>query len=312
LLENPAYVRYKGMHGCHVDRADGGNRLGASTTPDSPGHASGLSSFSSSSLKSKGPRMALKISRLTIPLCAIGVFVAAGCSSPAVMDTLPEPNFNGPVVSAPPPAPAPTFTTPPTTPAPAQKAPVASGRMTGPRDWTPTVAARPWRYIVIHHSATPSGSAAEFDRMHKAKGWDELGYHFVIGNGTGSGNGQVEVGSRWRAQKWGAHAKTADNRFNDYGIGICLVGNFDIDRPTAAQVASLSKLVAFLEKTYRITDTNIVGHGQTKATDCPGKFMNVAQIKSMARQALAEAGESTGPLAVTAGGDMLQDAHAGQ
>jgi N-acetyl-anhydromuramyl-L-alanine amidase AmpD len=185
--------------------------------------------------------------------------------------------------------------------------------MTGPRDWTPTVAPRPWRYIVIHHSATPTGSAAEFDRMHKAKGWDELGYHFVIGNGTGSGNGQVEVGGRWRAQKWGAHAKTADNRYNDYGIGICLVGNFDVDRPTAAQLASLSKLVAFLEKTYHISETNVIGHGQTKATDCPGKFMNVAQVKSMARQALAAAGEPTDPVAVTAaGGEMLQDAHAGQ
>ena len=165
---------------------------------------------------------------------------------------------------------------------------------------------------MIHHSATANGSAAEFDRMHKAKGWDELGYHFVIGNGTGSGNGQVEVGNRWRAQKWGAHAKTADNRFNDYGIGICLVGNFDINRPTAAQLQQLSKLVAFLEKTYRISDANVVGHGQTKATECPGKFMSIAQVRSMARQAMAAAGVDADPIAVTAGGELLQEAHAGQ
>jgi 5-methylcytosine-specific restriction endonuclease McrA len=37
-----------------------------------------------------------------------------------------------------------------------------------------------------------------FDRSHRDKGWDELGYHFVIGNGTSSGDGVVEVGTRWQ------------------------------------------------------------------------------------------------------------------
>ena len=61
--------------------------------------------------------------------------------------------------------------------------------------------------------------------------WDELGYHFVIGNGTHTGDGQVEVGSRWGKQKHGAHCKTPDNYYNDHGIGICLVGNFENSNP---------------------------------------------------------------------------------
>ncbi len=232
----------------------------------------------------------------------------AGCASPAVMDSLPEPSFNGPVVAAPPPPPPlPKFTTPDPTPKAAP--PVASGRMTGPLDWSPSAAARPWKWIVIHHSATHNGSAAAFDKMHKEKGWDELGYHFVIGNGTNSGNGQVEVGGRWRQQKWGAHAKTADNRYNDYGIGICLVGNFDIERPTPAQQQSLAKLVAFLEKTYRIPEVRVIGHGETKATECPGRFMNIAQVRNQARAMLVEAGEAPASVAVTAGGEMLTDAN---
>lgn len=249
--------------------------------------------------------MAFRFARLAILPCALAT-AAAGCASSGVMETLPEPNFNGPVVAAPPPpAPTPKFTTPdPVRPAP----PVAGGRMTGPRDWTPTVASRPWKWIVIHHSATPTGSAAAFDRMHKQNGWDELGYHFVIGNGTNSGNGQVEVGNRWKAQKWGAHAKTADNRYNDYGIGICLVGNFDIDRPTVAQQQSLARLVAFLEKSYSIPEARVIGHGETKATECPGRFMNIAQVRSQARAMLVEAGETADHLAVTAGGELLTDA----
>ena len=60
--------------------------------------------------------------------------------------------------------------------------------------WVPPVAARPWRWIVVHHSDTTTGGAAAFDKMHREKGWDELGYDFVIGNGSDTGDGQVEVG----------------------------------------------------------------------------------------------------------------------
>jgi N-acetyl-anhydromuramyl-L-alanine amidase AmpD len=139
-------------------------------------------------------------------------------------------------------------------------------------EWRPDGPERAWRYIVIHHSATPTGSADEFDRMHRAKGWDELGYHFVIGNGTGSGNGAVEIGGRWTKQKHGAHAKIPGHpEYNDVGVGICLVGNFDVTRPTEAQMASLAKLVRFLMDRYGIPRARIFGHGQLKPTDCPGK-----------------------------------------
>src|SRR5262249_52623291 len=125
-------------------------------------------------------------------------------------------------------------------------APPVAPRPGVPSDWIPTAAAHEWRWIVIHHSATPNGNAASFDREHRAKGWDELGYHFVIGNGTYSRDGQIEVGPRWPKQKWGAHAKTADEQFNNFGIGICLVGNFDLDRPSAAQLQAVAKLTAYL------------------------------------------------------------------
>ena len=82
-------------------------------------------------------------------------------------------------------------------------------------------------------------------------GWDELGYHFVIGNGRGTPDGMIEVGSRWHKQKHGAHCKTPDNYFNNHGIGICLVGDFTKRRPSAAQMASLEQLVRFLSNKLR-------------------------------------------------------------
>lgn len=133
---------------------------------------------------------------------------------------------------------------------------------------------REWRYVVIHHSATEVGSAGMFDRIHREqRGWDELGYHFVITNGRGARDGLVQVGSRWRKQKWGAHCGgTPGNEYNEHGIGICLVGDFTSHMPTSAQMASLHRLLRFLVDRYDIPPQNIIAHREAPnaATACCG------------------------------------------
>ena len=133
---------------------------------------------------------------------------------------------------------------------------------------------RTWRHIVIHHSASDSGSAARFDRYHRLhRGWDELGYHFVIDNGHGGPDGNVEVGSRWKKQKHGAHAGgTPGNEYNEHGIGICLVGRFGWQMPSRAQMASLNDLLGYLTRTHRIAPENVIGHRDAPGakTTCPG------------------------------------------
>lgn len=130
---------------------------------------------------------------------------------------------------------------------------------------------RDWKYIVIHHSASASGSAAEFDRFHREKrGWENgLGYHFVIGNGNGTPDGEIEIGNRWVNQINGAHAGVEE--YNHYGIGICLVGNFNESSPTAAQMASLSVLAEYLQNRCHIPSENVIMHRHCRQTDCPGR-----------------------------------------
>lgn len=225
---------------------------------------------------------------LTPALAALALAVVGCQSQTSMVGELPSPNFSGPVVVAKP-MPQPVAVAPKPAPTPEKaKPPVASAAV--PREWVPHVPARQWMAIVVHHSATPAGGAARFDREHREKGWDELGYDFVIGNGTDTADGQIEVGSRWVKQKVGAHAKTPDNWYNEHAIGICLVGNFDGSRPTPAQMRSLAKLVAYMMKTYRIPADHIVGHGDTKATECPGRYMNVADVRRMATQVLVAEG----------------------
>ncbi len=131
-----------------------------------------------------------------------------------------------------------------------------------------------WKYIVLHHSATDEGNAYKFDRHHrKEKKWKYgLAYHFVIGNGKGSREGEIEVGNRWKRQIHGAH--TANMDINRVSIGICLVGNFEKDNePTYKQLESLASLVSYLSNRYNILESNIVRHNQIvqKTTACPGK-----------------------------------------
>ncbi len=216
-------------------------------------------------------------------LSVITLIVATGCQpgNRQMMASLPAPTFDGPHVALAAPLPPPTVVA---------AGPIARPARSGgsqPVGWVPAVAARPWRWIVVHHSATAAGGAKAFDQMHRGKGWDELGYHFVIGNGSDTADGAIEVGSRWPKQKYGAHCKTPDNQYNDFGIGICLVGNFDESRPTAAQMKSLAKLTAYLMKTYRIPASRVIGHGDAKPTDCPGNNFSIASLRRMATSALA-------------------------
>lgn len=150
-----------------------------------------------------------------------------------------------------------------------------------------------WTTIVIHHSGTDRGSAAVFDRAHRKKGWDSLGYHFVIGNGTDSPDGLVEAGPRWYEQKHGAHCKTPDNYYNDHGIGICLVGDFTSSRPTRRQLASLDRLVRQLSDACRIPAWALTTHeAVTGKTACPGPYIPLAALRrSVESQRTAPAGQ---------------------
>lgn len=144
----------------------------------------------------------------------------------------------------------------------------------GDPSWVPLAGAetRPWKWIVIHHSDDLSGCCAKYDAVHRAKGWDECGYHWVIGNGSMTGDGQIEMTTRWPVQKHGAHAKTPDNRFNDFGIGIVLVGDFEKGPgPSAAQYAALLRLTRWLMARYDISADHVMKHGDAKSTACPGR-----------------------------------------
>ena len=153
------------------------------------------------------------------------------------------------------------------------------------------IVTREWRHIVIHHSASAIGSASIFDKVHREQnGWVGLGYDFVIGNGSASGDGEVEVGFRWQRQMEGAHAGNFE--YNQHGIGICLVGDFQNSTgPTARQMESLRRLVRFLQVKTGIPTSEVVGHCNVpgKHTACPGDNLDLAAFrKSLGNGAIGQ------------------------
>ena len=149
--------------------------------------------------------------------------------------------------------------------------------------WKPSVPLRDWKHIVIHHTASESGNVETINAAHLArkdsktgKAWLGIGYHFLIGNGSGMGDGEIEPTFRWRQQMHGAHAGVEE--FNQHGIGICLVGNFENHRPSTAQLAAVKRLVGVLKSEYHIRSDKVVGHRSVKSTACPGKLFPLDEI----------------------------------
>ncbi|MEE8107047.1 MAG: peptidoglycan recognition family protein [Planctomycetota bacterium] len=156
-----------------------------------------------------------------------------------------------------------------------------------PAAWEPARCARPWSRIVVHHTATKRDCCAHIDKAHRGRGWDHgCGYHFVIGNGTMSGNGETEVGNRWLHQIHGAHTRVTGDRtnfWNENGIGVVVVGNFEQQRVSDEQLGALVELVRKLQARFEISSGHVVRHGEVDATMCPGAHFPWTEFKRRLR-----------------------------
>lgn len=119
--------------------------------------------------------------------------------------------------------------------------------------------------IIVHSTATPKGmnaTAQDIDRWHRQRGFDCIGYHYVILR-----NGQIERGRS--VELAGAHCKG----HNSNTIGVAYVGGLNenkqsADTRTGAQQIALHVLLRDLVKQYP-TIRKISGHRDYCNTACP-------------------------------------------
>lgn len=119
--------------------------------------------------------------------------------------------------------------------------------------------------IIVHCTATPAGrtvTVADVDKWHKERGWSGIGYHYLIGI-----NGEVWKGRDESAV--GAHVsgQNADSIGVAYAGGLTASGKLSTDTRTAAQKASLLKLIKELKAKY--PNAKVFGHSDFSNKACP-------------------------------------------
>jgi N-acetylmuramoyl-L-alanine amidase len=139
--------------------------------------------------------------------------------------------------------------------------------------------------ITVHHDGmrvqtirTSSQAARKLENIRRAhvanNGWADIGYHAAI-----DPQGRVWQGRPWHLQ--GAHVRDQ----NQHNLGILVMGNFQRERPTAAAMNALERLLIDVSGTYHVSARAVFGHRDLAPTACPGKFLvpRLAMIRDSGR-----------------------------
>lgn len=145
------------------------------------------------------------------------------------------------------------------------------------------------QWIFVHTAAFPGEcGAADLDRRHRERGRAGIGYHYVVRR-----SGGIEPGRDLSLA--GAHVQGCNSR----SVGICCEGPGDDEAHTSAQREALLGLCRTLMSRYDLPAERVLGHREVNVlidvdlvgdhyrtdTTCPGRLVNMDEI----RAALADA-----------------------
>ena len=142
-----------------------------------------------------------------------------------------------------------------------------------------------WEAIVIHHSLTKDGktvSAQAIRRYHMdTLGWTDTGYQFLVEDINGQWEGLIGRG----LDKAGSHTK--QQGMNRKAIGVCLVGNFDVQQPDEGMLLfTAKKIVVPMMKAFHIPLHAIYPHRKFATyKSCPGTAFPWVTFIQMVREA---------------------------
>ncbi len=131
---------------------------------------------------------------------------------------------------------------------------------------------------IIHHSASPDGKIHDWGSIRRYhtinKGWNAIGYHYGIE--LVMYDYEIMIG-RFENEN-GAHCPQGGN--NRKALGICLVGNFELNPVPARQWQPALKLVRQIMANHDLTPDDIYGHRDFKNTKCPGKLFDMDKFRN--------------------------------
>ena len=132
------------------------------------------------------------------------------------------------------------------------------------------------KYVIIHHSLTKDSGTVSWDAIRKyhtkTLGWNAIGYHW----GIELVNKHYEIIAGRISDRVGAHVIG----MNSKSIGICFIGNYDIDKVPKDMWAAGLRLVNWLQRIYNISNLNVKGHKEFANKTCPGRNFDLDLFRS--------------------------------
>lgn len=138
---------------------------------------------------------------------------------------------------------------------------------------------RYWR-ITVHHAGMQAIRTTDIRQVareisniqgaHMGQHYGDIAYHLIVDY----------AGRVWEGRSLvfeGAHTANA----NEGNLGLMLLGNFEKQSPSAAQLATMGNLVELLRRQYRVRASRVYGHRDLSPSMCPGRqlYPYVAQLR---------------------------------
>jgi hypothetical protein len=139
-----------------------------------------------------------------------------------------------------------------------------------------------YQTVVVHHSvlyeADDRSTLLEIQRTHRVeRGWADVAYHYFVGK-----TGMLYEGRTIAAR--GAHV----GGYNTGSVGVCLLGNFEVEQPASVQIQATQRLLNWLAQHLQLT--HLAAHSAFNSnTVCPGD-----KLAPYLLQFAAQAGLQTG------------------
>jgi hypothetical protein len=127
--------------------------------------------------------------------------------------------------------------------------------------------------ITLHHTGDAQPLLPEHDPAARLRGlqnwgrtdrnWWDVPYHFLIDL-----DGNIYEGRDWRFMG------ETNTRYDPSGhLLISVIGNYEIQHPTEAQIRAVTDLMAWGAASFDVPLERILGHGDLTPTSCPGRWL---------------------------------------
>jgi hypothetical protein len=118
-----------------------------------------------------------------------------------------------------------------------------------------------WTAVNFTSQSTTAQRIEKIRRYHVGENrWGDIGYHYIVDRA-----GRVWEGRPIRYQ--GAHV----SKNNENNVGILVLGNFEKQSPSGAQLKGLYATVDALAAKYSVKSAMVRSHQEINPTTCPGK-----------------------------------------